>query len=139
MLRGEEESVRLETLLGDRDGHLALLRLHEIGEREHGAVGRAAQKADDHEETDQTRHRLNSSVRDLPNWPVGLQIQAETTNQHVRAKLARVASSRYMLAANKGEFPPEPWTTCPQKPPRSRFRTPPLWLRSGGVRLCSSA
>src|SRR6266550_2076759 len=62
-LGGETKSVGLgEPLLRDRDGHLARLRLHEIGKREHGAVCGAAQKADNHEKADQTGHRGDSSA-----------------------------------------------------------------------------
>src|SRR5215212_11380746 len=57
--RGEKKvSVRLgETLLRDRDAHLTLLGLHEIGKREHGAVSGPAQQSEDHEKADQARHR----------------------------------------------------------------------------------
>src|SRR5437763_813277 len=99
--RGEERSIRLhQPLLRYRDAHLALLRLHEIGEREHRPVGSAAQKADDHEEANQTGHRDNSSPRRRRNEKsrAAREDQTEATNHHVRAKLARAASSRYMLA-----------------------------------------
>src|ERR1700741_5227765 len=46
----------------------------------------------------------NSNVRNLPEsarWP---QIEAATNNQHVPAKLASVASSRYTLAGKQSEF-----------------------------------
>lgn len=132
--RGEERnrSVRLgEALLRDGDAHLSLLRLHEIGEREHGAVGGATQQSDNHQKTDQARHggnpkrfpakciavrrrkRVNpeSSIRDSgmpaagsgePGIPV--RQHAEATNHHVPAELARGAGARYMLLENQGEW-----------------------------------
>src|ERR1044072_9848828 len=50
----------------------------------------------------------NSNVRNPPNRHAGPQIEAQATNQHVPAKLASVAASRYTLTTNKGEFSPEP-------------------------------
>src|SRR6188508_3141414 len=83
--RRKKESVRLgQPLLRDGDAHLALFRLHEIGEREHGAVGRTAQKADDHEEADQTRHVRNSKCPQSAESALWPQTEAETLTNTFR-------------------------------------------------------